>query len=176
MTEVSGKYLNLGWRGAVLVWGGAGIISKHALSEEWRWWKEAIFQNMLKPFFWRSNAVNSMKWRWYATKMHLWGRSNDSEAIMMTLKPHIINLIWSRVNECRTPTELIRTLEKFRVDLLIHIILNNKKSSYKCVIMLSSNSWALNIKIELPWCSPIDGDSISAPNNLQQDSRVYSTI
>ena len=69
----------------------------------------------------------------YATKMHLWGRSNDSEAIMMTLKPHIINLIWSRVNECRTPTELIRTLEKglFRVNLLIDIILIIQKSYYE---------------------------------------------
>ena len=67
----------------------------------------------------------------YATKMHLWGHSNDSEAIMMTLKSHICitNLIWRRVNECRTPTELIRTLERgwFRVDLLINIIFDNTK-------------------------------------------------
>ena len=153
---------------------------------------------MLKPFFWGSNAVNSMKWWCFVcNKMHLWGHSNDSEAIMMTLKSRmynnqtkqtnklwwlwshifITNRIWRRVNECRTPTELIRTLEKgwFRVDLLITIIFDNTKIIL-WGILLSSKSWALNIRIELPWCSPINGDSISAPNNLQQDSCVYSTI
>ena len=92
----------------------------------------ASIKSKLNNLLLGSNAVNSMKWRCFVcNKMHLWGHSNDSEAIMMTLKSHICitNLIWRRVNECRTPTELIRTLEKgwFRVDLLITIIFDNTK-------------------------------------------------